>query len=253
MPVPFKVIVIDDEPLARQIVREYLQNFPKLTVLAECENGKQAVADINRLQPDLIFLDVQMPVLSGFEVLERLAQLPAIIFSTAYDEFAIRAFEVNAVDYLLKPYDRQRFATAAQRALVRCATPGPHGAEADKLLRLLQPGLPAEAFTGRLLIRRGERIVPVSVRDIDWIEAADDYTLLHVGGSRHLCNLGLSDLAKRLPPQQFVRVHRSAILNSAALRHLDKDGEGGMRAIMRSGEVVKVSRKYAAALRRLVL
>lgn len=245
-----KTILIDDEPLARQVIREFLQAFPQLEIVAECENGRQAVAAINQHQPDLIFLDVQMPGLNGFQVLERVEHLPAIIFSTAYDEYAIRAFEVNAVDYLLKPFDRQRFMIAVQRAIERRAGAG---TEIERLLRLLQHAQPAGSFADRLLVRSGDKIIPVRTAEIDWIEAADDYTMLHVGKTKHLCNLGLGEIEKRLNPQHFMRVHRSAILNVSRLRHLEKDGEGGMIAAMASGEEVKVSRRYAAALRQLVV
>jgi two-component system LytT family response regulator len=249
-PMHIKAIIIDDEPLARQVIREFLRDFPQIEIIAECENGKQAVTAINKHKPDLIFLDVQMPVLSGFEVLEHVDHIPAIIFSTAYDEFAIRAFEVNAVDYLLKPYDRQRFATAVQRAMERRVGAS---AEMERLLRLLQHAQQPVAFSDRLLVRSGGRIIPVPVASIEWIEAADDYTILHAGNLEHLCNLGIGELEKRLNPQQFMRVHRSAIINVTRIRHLEKDGEGGMIATLASGEEVKVSRRYAAELRELVV
>jgi len=243
-------ILIDDEPLARQVIREFLQAFRQIEIIAECENGRQAVAAINEHQPDLIFLDVQMPGLNGFQVLEKIEHIPAVIFSTAYDEYAIRAFEVNAVDYLLKPFDRERFAAAVQRALERRAGVG---TEMERLLRLLQHAQPAGSFSDRLLVRSGEKIVPVRVTEIEWLEAADDYTMLHAGSAKHLSSLGLSEIEKRLNPQQFMRVHRSAIINVSRIRHLEKDGEGGMIATMTSGEEVKVSRKYATALRELVV
>ena len=245
-----KTIIIDDEPLARQVIREFLGAFPQVGIIAECENGRQAVAAINQHQPDLIFLDVQMPGLNGFQVLEKIEPLPAIIFSTAYDEYAIRAFEVNAVDYLLKPYDRERFAAAVQRALERRAG---GGVEMERLLRLLQQTQPAGSFSDRLLVRSGEKIIPVRVAEIEWLEAADDYTMLHAGNTKHLCSLGLGEIEKRLDPQQFMRVHRSAIINVARIRHLEKDGEGGMIATLNSGAEVKVSRRYAAELRDLVV
>jgi two-component system LytT family response regulator len=245
-----KTIIIDDEPLARQVIREFLQAFPQIEIIAECENGRQAAKAINQRQPELIFLDVQMPGLNGFQVLEHLEQIPAIIFCTAYDEYAIRAFEVNAVDYLLKPFDRRRFAAAVQRAIERRAGVG---SEMERLLRLLHQAQPAGSFSERLLVRSGGKIVPVRVTDIEWVEAADDYTLLHAGAAKPLCNLGLGEIEKRLNPQQFMRVHRSAIINISRIRHLEKDGEGGMIATMAGGEEVKVSRRYAAALRELVV
>jgi two-component system LytT family response regulator len=245
-----RMIIIDDEPLARQVIREFLQTFPQIEIIAECENGRQAVAAINQHQPDLVFLDVQMPGLNGFQVLEKLERLPQIIFSTAYDEYAIRAFEINAVDYLLKPFDRQRFAVAVERAVERRAGVV---VDAERLLGLLQQAQPAGSFFDRLLVRSGDRIIPVRLAEIEWIEAADDYTMLHAGNAKHLCALGLGELEKRLPPQQFMRVHRSAIVNVSRIRHLEKDGEGGMIATLAGGEEVKVSRRYAAALRELII
>jgi two-component system LytT family response regulator len=245
-----KTIIIDDEPLARQVIREFLQAFRQIGIIAECENGWQAVAVINQRRPDLIFLDVQMPGLNGFQVLEKIEHIPAIIFSTAYDAYAIRAFEVNAVDYLLKPFDRERFAAAVQRALERRTGAG---TEMERLLRLLQHAQSARSFSDRLLVRSGEKIVPVRVADIEWLEAADDYTMLHAGSAKRLCSLGLGEIEKRLDPRQFMRVHRSAIINVSRLRHLEKDGEGGMISTMTSGEQVKVSRKYAATLRELAV
>lgn len=245
-----RTIIIDDEPLARQVIREFLQVFPQIEIIAECENGRQAVKTINQRRPDLVFLDVQMPGLNGFQVLEQLEQIPAIIFCTAYDEYAIRAFEVNAVDYLLKPFERRRFAAAVQRAIERRTGVG---REMARLVRLLQTAQPAGSLSERLLVRRGDKIIPVRVTDIEWIEAADDYAVLHAGATKPLCNLGLGAIEKRLDPRQFMRVHRSAIINISRIRHLEKDGEGGMIATMASGEEVKVSRRYAAALRELVV
>jgi two-component system LytT family response regulator len=183
-------------------------------------------------------------------VLEQLDCLPAIIFSTAYDQFAIRAFEVNAVDYLLKPYDRERFATAVDRALERVQK---KSLDIDRLAALINSTKIQPALPERLLVKSGNRLVPVKLSDIEWIEAADDYSELHAGGATHLCSLGLGQLEKRLDPQKFARVHRSAIVNLSRVRNLEKDGEGGMIATMVSGKEIKVSRNYAAELRKLIV
>jgi len=245
-----RALIVDDEPLARQVVREFSAGHPALEIAGECENGRKAVTMINRLRPDLLFLDVQMPGLSGFEVLERLDHIPAVIFSTAYDQFAIRAFEVHAVDYLLKPYDRERFATAVERALERLRK---NLVEVDRLAALLNFAKGSQPFPERLLVKTGPRLLPIKVNDIEWIEAADDYSELHVAGAIHLCSLGLCELEKRLDPQRFARVHRSAIVNLSRIRNLERDGEGGMIATMASGKEIKVSRSYAAALRKLIV
>ena len=245
-----RCLIVDDEPLARQVMREFAAAHPALEIVGECENGRQAVQLSNRLQPDLMFLDVQMPGLSGFEVVEQLDELPVIIFSTAYDEFAIRAFDIHAVDYLLKPYDRERFALAVDRAVERVRH---RSGEMDRLAALLNAAAGNEPHAERFLVKTGNRIVPVLVNDIEWIEAADDYCVLHVGEATHLCGLGLGALAKRLDPRKFARVHRSSIIQLSRVRNLEKDGEGGMIATMRSGSTVKVSRSYAAILRKLVV
>jgi len=245
-----RALIVDDEPLARQVVREFAADHPALDIIGECENGKQAVAMCNRLQPDLLFLDVQMPGLSGFEVLAHLDRMPAVIFSTAYDQFAIRAFEVHAVDYLLKPYDRERFGTAVGRALERLQT---NAFDIDHLAALINVSTNRHSLPDRFLVKSGSRLIPVRTTDIEWIEAADDYAELHAGGTSHLCGLGLGQLEKRLDPQKFARVHRSAIVNLSRIRNLEKDGEGGMIATMISGKEIKVSRTYAAALRKLIV
>jgi len=242
-------LIIDDEPLARQVVREFAAAHPALEIIGECENGRKAVTAINRLKPDLIFLDVQMPGLSGFEVLEQLDHVPAVVFTTAYDQFAIRAFDVHAVDYLLKPYDRERFILAVERALQRLQK---EVVEVDRLASLLN-SVKGEPFPERLLVKAGNRLLPVKVSDIEWIEAADDYSELHVTGAVHLCSLGLGELEKRLDAKKFARVHRSAIVNLSRIRNLEKDGEGGMIATLSNGAQIKISRSYAAALRKLIV
>jgi two-component system LytT family response regulator len=243
-------LIIDDEPLARQVAREFSAAHPALEIIGECENGRHAVTLINRLKPDLIFLDVQMPGLSGFEVLEQLGHVPAVVFTTAYDQFAIRAFDVHAVDYLLKPYDRERFTLAVERALQRLRK---EVVEVDRLASLLNSVKNTPPFPERLLVKAGTRLLPIKVSDIEWIEAADDYSELHAIGAAHLCSLGLGELEKRLDPQKFARVHRSAIVNLSRIRNLEKDGEGGMIATLSNGTEIKISRSYAAALRKLIV
>jgi two-component system LytT family response regulator len=245
-----RALIVDDEPLARQVLKEFSAGHPALEIIGECENGKQAVVMSNRLQPDLLFLDVQMPGLSGFEVLEKLDRVPAVIFSTAYDQFAIRAFEVHAVDYLLKPYDRERFATAVDRAIERLQK---STFDIDQLAALINSNKSQQNFPDRLLVKSGSRLVPIRMIDIEWIEAADDYSELHAGGATHLCSLGLGQLERRLDRQKFARVHRSAIINLSRVRNLEKDGEGGMIATMASGKEIKVSRSYATELRKLIV
>ncbi|NKB68583.1 MAG: response regulator [Candidatus Latescibacteria bacterium] len=236
-------LIVDDEPLARRLVAEYLADFPRIDIVGEAANGPEAVRTISSLRPDLVFLDVQMPGLNGFEVLARLEEIPAVIFSTAHDEYALKAFEVNAVDYLLKPYDRARFAQAVERAMAR------QPADSENLLGLL----PAEQAAAHLFVRAGGRIIRIATAAILWIEAAGDYAQLHTAGRSHLCGLGLGALEKRLDPGRFIRVHRSAIIALEALDFLDSDGEGGLVATLTNGAQVKVSRSQAARLRDLLV
>lgn len=249
-----RVIVIDDESPARQMIREYLQDFPDIEIIAEAANGPQAVATIRDLAPDLIFLDIQMPGLNGFEVLAQVRddgiQLPAVIFSTAYDEFAIEAFEVNAVDYLLKPYDRTRFHRAVDRAIERRSANN----DLERLARLIARTVPApqtEGYAEYFMLRSGGKVVPVRTDEIEWIEAADDYAIIHASDAQYVASSGIGGIEKRLNPQTFMRVHRSAIINVTLVRHVEPDGSGGMIATMRSGAAVKVSRGYASELRKL--
>jgi two-component system LytT family response regulator len=245
-----RAVIVDDEPLAREMIKEYLADFPDVQVVAECGNGRQAVTVINREKPDLIFLDIQMPGMNGFEVLEHLEALPHIIFSTAYDEFALQAFEVNAIDYLLKPYSRDRFAKAVQRAVQQRAL---RRNELDRILSLLQASRQRGEYSDRIFVRVGQKIVPVQTQDILWIEAAGDYAQLHTVGQIYVCNMGLGELQKRLDPGRFARVHRSSIIALSALKHLESDGEGGFIATLKDGTRVRVSRSHAAKVRDLIL
>lgn len=244
-------LIIDDEAPARTIVRQYLADFPQLRVLAECADGPAALAAITQHHPDLVFLDIQMPGLTGFEVLAQLTEVPRVIFSTAYDQYAVAAFEAGAVDYLLKPYDRARFRQAVERVLQQ---PQDSGAALQRLLqRLTEPAPPAASpYLARLFVPQGARLVAVPVQEIRFVEAAGDYATLHTATGQYLTNLGISQLAQRLDPQQFLRVHRSVLVALDAVRELERDGSGGYYATLDGGRVVRVSRSFADALRPLL-
>lgn len=245
---PVRAIIVDDEPLARNLVKEYLAEYPEVEVVVECGTGRQAVAAINQHAPDLVFLDVQMPGLNGFDVLAALDYLPHIIFSTAHGDFAIEAFETGAVDYLLKPYNRGRFRKALERALRQHRL---QQAPAERLTALLQAV--HQDYIDRLFVRVGDKIVPVSIDDVLWVEAAGDYSKLHTDGQVYLCNLGIGALEERLDPARFARVHRSALIALSALEHLLSDGEGGYIATLNNREQVRVSRSYAPKIREYIL
>jgi two-component system LytT family response regulator len=243
-----RALIIDDEPPARNLIQEYLEDVPRIEAIGECGTGREAVEAINEEAPDLVFLDVQMPGLDGFDVLERIDTLPDIIFSTAYDEYAIEAFDAGAVDYLLKPYSKARFRTAVERALDR------HDQDddeyADRLAALLQKTqTDAEDTPERLYVRHGDKIIPVDPANVQRIEAAGDYSEIHTDETTYLSSMGIGELEDRLDTSRFMRVHRSHILAFPAIDHLYSDGSGGYKAVLDDGTKVRVSRSYASEVR----
>ncbi len=239
-----KVIIIDDEAAGRSLIREYLTEYPALIVVGEANNGVDAVRLINEFKPDLIFLDVQMPGLTGFDVLTHVDEIPQIIFSTAYDQYALQAFEVHAVDYLLKPYTRARFAQAIQRI-----TSGLNSIQ--KLQPLAESLLTASAtYPEKILVQTGNRLITVAVADILRIEAEGDYATLVTATGKHLSNYGISALEARLNPQHFIRVHRSDIVNLHVIREIQKY-PSSYDVILQNGDVVRVSRSYMDKIRGL--
>jgi two-component system, LytTR family, response regulator len=246
---PLRVLVVDDEPLARDLLRLLLREDPEVVVVGEC-SGVDGAAAVARTRPDIAFLDVQMPEVDGFDLLEQLGpeRPPAIVFVTAYDRHAVRAFEVHAVDYLLKPLDDARFAEALGRAKAR-ARQGRRG-EADASLAALMRD--HTRYARRFLVRTREATVVVEAGEIDWIEAADYYASLHVGGKTHLLRETMADLARRLDPERFFRVHRSAIVNLARVREIHPLFRGDGELVLGSGARVRVSRTRRRELERLL-
>jgi two-component system LytT family response regulator len=242
----FSTIIVDDEPLAREMIKEYLQDFPEIEIAGECTNGKQAVKAINEDKPDIVFLDIRMPGMDGFEVIEHIDLMPQIIFTTAYGDYALKAFEVNAVDYLLKPYDKKRFSEAIQKAIYRSAKPNN---EIERILRVLQQSKEPEDYLKRIFVRVGRKIISVQLHDISWIEADGDYTQLHTNSGTHVCHLSMNTLEQRLDSKEFIRVHRSHIIAASSIDHLEADDEGGFIAFLKDKSTVKVSRTYGAKLR----
>jgi two-component system LytT family response regulator len=239
-----RVVVVDDEELARGVVREHLATHPDVAVVAECANGLEAIEAVAALAPDLVFLDVQMPRLTGFETLELFDPRPAVVFVTAFDRHAVRAFEVNAVDYLLKPFSRERFEEALARARARIGS-GARGPDPVALAAAARPdGAPLE----RIAVRDGTRVALLPVDAVEWARAEDDYVLIRAGGKSHLKHQTLAELERQLPAARFVRVHRSWIVDVTRLAALEE----GRTAVMRDGERVPVSRAGAARLRERV-
>ena len=238
-----RALIVDDEPLARRRVRSLLAVEPDIEIAGEHGDGRSALAAIARGVADLVFLDVQMPELDGFQLLAQLdrARLPEVIFVTAHDEHALRAFEVHALDYLLKPFRRDRFAEAVRRARARLAQP-----DRDRLAALLadlERRRPA-----RLTVRDGARVTLVPVDELDWLAAEGNYVVLHAGGAEHLLRETLAALEARLDPARFVRVHRSAIVNLDRVTQLVPHGKNDAVAILRGGTRVPVSRTYRPRL-----
>jgi two-component system LytT family response regulator len=247
--VTVRTLIVDDEPLARQRLRRLLEADPAIAVVGESADGPQAVADLRQLRPDLVFLDVQMPGLDGFGVLQALGDvpLPVVIFVTAHDRYALKAFEVHALDYLLKPFDRARFEAALERAKAQVRQ-GNAAALNERLQELLQsaPGRPRPE---RLVVKSGARIYFVRVEDIDWIEAAANYVRLHVGTEDHLLREPLGALEKRLDPARFVRIHRSTIVNLDRVVELQPVFHGDYVLILRDGTELAVSRNCRERLK----
>jgi two-component system LytT family response regulator len=234
---PIQAIIVDDEELARSIIREYLAEHPEIEIVAECSNGFEAVKAVTELKPDLAFLDVQMPKLNGFEVLELIESDLVVVFITAYDQYAVKAFEVHAVDYLLKPFSKERFDEALDRAkekLVRRESPIHQ--------EIISTARPKGETVERVLVREGSRVFVIAAEKIDYIEAQDDYIAIKSDGKTHLKKQRLSDLQTVLDPKRFVRVHRSYILNIDRLARLELYAKDSRMAILKDGTQLQVSR-----------
>ena len=244
-PTPLRALLVDVEELARRLIREYLQGHADVEVVGECENGLDAVKQIGALAPDLVFLDIQMPRLTGLEVLELTGRRAGVIFTTAYDEHAIKAFELHAVDYLLKPFSRARFddALARARALHAPGTPAP---ALDALVA--RRTAPLE----RILIRDREQVHVIAVEQVECIEAQGDYLAIHVDGKCHLKPQRISEIEEQLDATRFLRVHRSFIISLAHLQAIERPGPDRHAARLRSGKRVPISRSGYEKLRTLV-
>lgn len=233
-----KAIIIDDEPLAREVVKEYLQAFPQVQVLQECNDGFEGLKAIQQHQPDILFLDIQMPKINGFEMLELVEELPAVIFTTAFEEHAIRAFEVNAVDYLLKPFSKDRFEKALQKWLDRRATATPQ--QTTQLLETAASSSPTQS--NRIVVKINGKIKIIPVQDVHYLEAADDYVKIITQEGAFLKNKTMSFFEQTLDPQQFARVHRSYILNVNQVTRIEPYEKENHLAILRTGAKVPVSK-----------
>ncbi len=246
-----RAIIIDDEPLSCRKIRRMLQNDPEIEVIGECKNGNQAVAAIKQKNPDLIFLDVQMPEMNGFEVLEALdpGEIPIVIFVTAYDRYALKAFDFFALDYLLKPFARTRF----ERTLTRAKTQLQKGRADNGFHEILQELRKQPESVDRLMVKSSGRTLLLRDFEIDWIEAKRRYVYLHVGKERHLFKASISHMGLQLNPKKFFRISRSAIINLDRTRELQQMFHGDYLVILRDGTTLRFSRRYRAKLNDLFL
>jgi two-component system, LytTR family, response regulator len=244
-----RALVIDDEPLARDMIREMLTSDSDVEVVAECANGREAVEAIKTLSPDLIFLDIQMPEIGGFEVLESLEgrRSPYVIFATAYDQYAVRAFEVHAFDYLLKPFDQERFDAAWQRAKEQIKLD--RTGERDRhILALLEELKSGPRYLERLVVKTGGRVFFLDVDDIHCIEAEGNYVRVHDKAKHYLLRETISGLEEQLNPKEFLRIHRSAIVKIDKIKELQPWFHGEYRIILENGKQLTLSRNYRANL-----
>lgn len=247
--VRLKAVVVDDEILARQIIREMLASDAEVEIVAECVNGCEAIEAIQSHQPDLLFLDIQMPEVAGFELLEALPgeKSPVVIFVTAYDQYAVRAFDYHAVDYLLKPFDRERFEVAVSRA--KSQLQRERNGERDRRIRdLLEALKPETKYVERLVVKNGGRVFFLEIDEICWIEADGNYVRLHTNSKSHLLRETIGNLEEQLDPRKFLRVHRSTIVRIDSIRELRPWFHGEYHIILHSGAKLTLSRKYREQL-----
>ena len=246
---PLRVAIVDDEMPARQVLREYLEVESGVEIVAECANGFEAVKAVAEKTPDLLLLDVQMPKLDGFEVLELVGRETAVIFTTAYDQYALRAFDVHAIDYLLKPFSRERLQDALARARTRLARgPAVKAVPADLAAAARPPG----AWLSRIVIRDGAEVHVVPIDKVDYVEAQDDYIAVRVGERALLKEQTLGEIERQLDPRRFVRIHRSFLLNLDRLVRLEPTSKDSRMAILRDGQRLPVSRNGYARLQELL-
>jgi two-component system, LytTR family, response regulator len=248
-----RAAIADDEPLARQRIRNLLMEAEDVEVIAECANGKEAIEFLEESPPDLLFLDIQMPEVDGFDVLQAIGvdHVPVVIFVTAYDQFALRAFEAHALDYLLKPFDDERFGAALQRARERIRQQ--QGVDLDRRLQALLENVRADhGYLRRLVVPSGHRSVFIRTEHIDWIEAERNYIRLHVAGRTHLLRENLSHIVSLLDPAMFCRIHRSTIVNIDRIQAVEALFHGEYQVVLEDGTKLTSGRSYRRGLHALM-
>ncbi len=240
-----RTLIVDDEPLARERVKRFLGEESDIEIVGEAADGREAVEKIRTLRPDLVFLDIQIPELDGFGVLEEVgaSRLPAVIFITAYDQYALKAFDFHALDYLLKPYDRERFRRALERARAQIAA-GKSSDLDERLRALLENFKSGQKHLERLMIKSQGRVFFLRADEIDWIEAEGNYVRLHAGRDTHMLRETMNHLASRLDPEKFLRIHRSTLVNIERIKELQPMFSGDYTVVLRDGTQLTLSRTY---------
>lgn len=248
-----RVIIADDEPLARDKLRFMIASEPDVQVVAECQNGAETLQALTAYRPDLLLLDIKMPDLDGFEVLSKSngAEMPMVIFTTAYDQHAVKAFETHALDYLLKPFDHERLHQAVERARAEMLKTKDREAT-QRILHYLSETEKQFTACRRLIIKAGGRVVFLNFDEIDWVEAAANYVRVYVGKQGYLLRRGIGEIAERLDPAQFIRIHRSAIVNVQKIKELQPVNSGEYIVVLKDGKELSCSRGYRSGLQRLV-
>jgi two-component system LytT family response regulator len=249
---PLTVLIVDDEPLARDGLRMLLADDPEITAVQEARNGREAVQRLREERPDLVFLDVQMPEMDGFSVVQEIGpeHMPAVVFVTAHDQYAIRAFEINAIDYLLKPVTGERFGQSLARVKARLRTSEPN--QRNQILSLLETIASPPQYLKRIAVSSAGKTSFVCVEDVDWIQAAENYAELHVAQARHLLHVAMNALEKSLDPQIFVRIHRSFIVNLRRVKEVQPASHGEYMLLLHSGVRLQSGRTYHERIKALI-
>ena len=244
-----QALIVDDEPPARSVIRKMLAEDADVEIVGECSNGIEAIKSIEKLSPDLLFLDIEMPEMDGFGLLESFdeGRMPAVIFVTAYNQYAVKAFEVSAVDYLLKPFDHERLAKALEKAQANLHERS-DAERSEQVLDLLQQLNSKQETLDRFVIKKNERVLLVPSEEIDWIEANGNYVLLHAGRAKHILRETMKRIEKRLDPNKFLRIHRSTIVNIDSIKELQTHFDGEHLVILKSGTELTLSRRYREKL-----
>ena len=254
-PKKLRTVIVDDEELGRDRIQSLLEMQPDVEIVAVCNDGTSAVETMDRTQPDLVFLDVQMPGMNGFEVIENLdtGHVPAVVFVTAHDGHAIRAFEIHALDFLLKPFDQTRFEKALERARTQIGKTPAQGAVIDsRIVSLLEELREERKYPERLIVKSSGRVFFVRTEEIDWVEASGNYVKIHTKSEAHLLRESMKNMEAKLDPKTFVRIHRSAIVNIDRIKELEPWFHGEYIVIMRDGTRLTASRVFSDRLSALI-